>query len=141
LIPRKLTEAVGAIHKTGGLGAFYVGYGTMALSPENGTATGGTGEWDISVFETQFLSVEKCWATSLSFEVMREIPFSFIQFPLYEGYLGCKCWLEMVEGCGPKTRLLPTRVCQVQEVRSREARQRNYCAARRLGGTGSWEVE
>lgn len=45
LIPRKLTEAVGAIHKTGGLGAFYVGYGTMALCPENGTATGGTGEW------------------------------------------------------------------------------------------------
>eukprot|EP00434_Breviolum_minutum_P017408 symbB.v1.2.015369.t1/scaffold1146.1/size135487/1 len=43
----KLTEAVGAIHKTGGLGAFYVGYGTM---------------------------------------VMREIPFSFIQFPLYEGF-------------------------------------------------------
>ena len=43
--PRKLTEAVGAIHKTGGLGAFYVGYGTMALCPENGTATGGTGEW------------------------------------------------------------------------------------------------
>lgn len=41
----RLTEAVSAIQKTGGLSAFYVGYGTM---------------------------------------VMREIPFSFIQFPLYE---------------------------------------------------------
>eukprot|EP00913_Durusdinium_trenchii_P000861 g800.t3 len=43
----RLTEAVRAINKTGGLGAFYVGYGTM---------------------------------------VMREIPFSFIQFPLYERF-------------------------------------------------------
>lgn len=43
----RLTEAVSAIQKTGGVGAFYVGYGTM---------------------------------------VMREIPFSFIQFPLYEGF-------------------------------------------------------
>ena len=27
----RLTEAVGAIQKTGGLGAFYVGYGTMVV--------------------------------------------------------------------------------------------------------------
>ncbi|CAJ1418850.1 unnamed protein product [Effrenium voratum] len=49
----RMSEAVAAIHKTGGLGAFYVGYGTM---------------------------------------VMREIPFSFIQFPLYERFK--KIWAE-----------------------------------------------
>ena len=27
--PRRLTEAIAAIYRTGGLGAFYVGYGTM----------------------------------------------------------------------------------------------------------------
>jgi len=43
----KMTEAIASIYRTGGIGAFYVGYGTM---------------------------------------VMREIPFSFIQFPLYEKF-------------------------------------------------------
>ena len=36
LKPRRMSEAVAAIHKTGGLGAFYVGYGTMVARSVGG---------------------------------------------------------------------------------------------------------